>query len=53
VVGAYPQGEHWDICRSAPDAAMLARMKQVRFPASDPVSGADGPLVRAWRRSQT
>jgi uncharacterized protein YjlB len=50
VVGAYPKGEHWDICRSAPDAAMLARMKKVRFPASDPVSGAGGPLVRAWRQ---
>jgi uncharacterized protein YjlB len=51
VIGAYPKGETWDICRSAPDAAMLARMKQVAFPASDPVSGAGGPLVTEWRRA--
>lgn len=49
VVGAYPQGESWDICRTAPDAAAVERMKRVRFPASDPVSGKDGPLVREWR----
>ena len=49
VVGAYPKGETWDICRSAPDAATLARMRRVAFPASDPVSGPGGPLVRHWR----
>jgi len=48
VVGAYPAGETWDICRSAPDAAAAERMKHVRFPASDPVSGKGGPLVKAW-----
>ncbi|QHN05533.1 cupin [Granulicella sp. WH15] len=48
VIGAYPPGESWDICRQAPDAATLARMKQVRFPASDPVTGATGPLVQHW-----
>jgi hypothetical protein len=35
----------------APDAATLERMKAVVFPASDPVSGPDGPLVKAWRRA--
>jgi uncharacterized protein YjlB len=49
VVGAYPKGETWDICRTAPDAATLARMRRVAFPASDPVSGPGGPLVRHWR----
>ncbi len=48
VIGAYPAGETWDICRSAPDAATLKRMQAVRFPASDPVHGAAGPLVREW-----
>lgn len=48
VIGAYPEGEDWDICRSAPDAAALERMRQVRFPASDPVHGGGGPLVKAW-----
>lgn len=49
VIGAYPAGEHWDICRSAADEATMERMKRVKFPASDPVSGTGGPLVRLWR----
>ena len=52
VIGAYPQGETWDICRSAADAATRERMRHVRFPASDPVHGAGGPLVGQWRRTQ-
>lgn len=48
VVGAYPTGETWDICRKAPDDAMKARMKTVAYPASDPVHGAEGPLVTLW-----
>lgn len=51
VVGAYPVGQHWDICRSAPDAAATERMLHVPFPASDPVTGKDGELVHAWPRS--
>jgi uncharacterized protein YjlB len=49
VIGAYPSGETWDICRSAPDPATLERMKHVAFPASDPVHGAGGPLAKLWR----
>jgi uncharacterized protein YjlB len=48
VVGAYPPDQHWDICRSAPDAAAQARMAHLPFPLSDPVTGAAGPLVRLW-----
>jgi uncharacterized protein YjlB len=51
VVGAYPKGEHWDICRSAPDDDARERMRQVRFPASDPVSGPGGALVTHWHRT--
>jgi uncharacterized protein YjlB len=51
VVGAYPKGEHWDICRSAPDAETLDRMRKVAFPNSDPVSGAGGPVTEHWLRS--
>jgi uncharacterized protein YjlB len=51
VIGSYPRGETWDICRSAPDSAMKERMRKVAFPASDPVKGADGPLVRQWKRA--
>lgn len=49
VIGAYPPGESWDICRSAPDEAAVERMKRVAFPKSDPVFGVDGPLVGAWK----
>ncbi len=48
VVGAYPLDQSWDICRSEPSPAALARMKQLPFPASDPVSGQAGALSRMW-----
>lgn len=48
VVGAYPQGGRWDICRSAPDAEAVARMARMGWPPSDPVYGAGGPLLRLW-----
>ena len=48
VIGAYPPGQSWDICRSAPDGAALARMRQLPFPTSDPVSGRGGPLLTHW-----
>lgn len=51
VIGAYPPGVHWDICREAPDEATMERMKALKWPQSDPVRGKDGPLVRAWRRA--
>jgi uncharacterized protein YjlB len=49
VVGAYPPGQNWDLCRSAPDAAAIARMRKLPFTKSDPLSGASGPLTRLWR----
>ena len=49
VVGAYPRGQTWDICRQAPDATASARMASLPFPASDPLRGADGPLTHLWR----
>jgi uncharacterized protein YjlB len=49
VIGAYPRGETWDICRSAPDASTLERMRQVKFPASDPVNGPSGALLKHWK----
>lgn len=50
VIGAYPPGVHWDICKEAPDEATMERMNALKWPQSDPVRGKDGPLVRAWRR---
>jgi uncharacterized protein YjlB len=48
VVGAYPPDQRWDICRSKPSQAALERMKQLPFPASDPVSGQAGALSKLW-----
>jgi uncharacterized protein YjlB len=48
VIGAYPEDEHWDICRTALSPVALERMKHVRYPASDPVTGPTGPLPHLW-----
>jgi uncharacterized protein YjlB len=50
VVGAYPRGQTWDICRQAPDAEASTRMASLPFPESDPYEGASGPLTRLWRQ---
>ncbi len=50
VIGAYPDGVDWDICRGDPlehDDA-VRRIRAVALPASDPVTGADGPLRSLW-----
>jgi len=49
VIGAYPPGQHWDICRSAPTPDTLEHMRRVAFPASDPVHGPSGLLPNLWR----
>lgn len=46
VVGAYPPGQRWDICRRAPTREAIERMERLPFPMGDPVSG--GPLARLW-----
>lgn len=50
VIGAYPPDEHWDICRTVATPEVLERIRQVRFPASDPVTGNKGALPRLWTR---
>lgn len=42
VVGAYPQGQDWDICRQAADDAARARMAALPDPRYDPVTGERG-----------
>lgn len=49
VVGAYPPRQSWDICRSSPSQAERDRMRTLPFPASDPLTGASGPLTKLWR----
>ncbi|WP_242559645.1 MULTISPECIES: cupin [Pandoraea] len=51
VVGAYPRGQQWDVCTSAPTAEMSQRMQSLPFPQIDPVTGTGGPLTRLWTRA--
>ena len=50
VVGAYPGGAGYDICRGDPacHAAALRAVAAVPLPGSDPVRGEDGGLRRLW-----
>jgi uncharacterized protein YjlB len=48
VVGAYPPGQIFDICRKAPSVEMIRTMAELAFPGSDPVGGVGGPLERLW-----
>jgi len=52
VVGAYPPGPPMDLQRPTPDnhAKALKTIPQVPLPKSDPVMGAQGPLIRLWKR---
>ncbi len=52
VVGAYPRGQNWDICRESPNAQAVARMASLPFPDVDPWAGAGGPLTRLWPASK-
>jgi uncharacterized protein YjlB len=51
VIGSYPPGGDYDLCRSSKtehDKA-LASIPRVPLPQSDPVLGPNGPLSRHWR----
>ena len=52
VVGAYPPGSPMDLVRPNKDAhaKALKTIPMVALPRTDPVMGADGPLVRLWKR---
>jgi len=49
VVGAYPPGQNWDICRTALSSEALKRMLSLPFPDSDPLGGAGGALTKLWQ----
>jgi uncharacterized protein YjlB len=51
VVGAYPGGSDYDICRGDPaeHAAAVRAIAAVPLPTNDPVLGRDGCLRRRWR----
>jgi uncharacterized protein YjlB len=52
VVGAYPRGQRFDLCRGRPEERpqALANIARVPLPVADPVYGVDGPLVEHWLR---
>ena len=51
VVGAYPPGQHPDMCYGKPGERPDAdeRIAQVPIPEMDPVTGTQGGLVEAWK----
>ncbi|HEV2675417.1 MAG TPA: cupin [Aliidongia sp.] len=49
VVGAYPPGQQFDICRAAPTTEMLRTIAELGFPETDPVGGAEGYWIRLQR----
>jgi uncharacterized protein YjlB len=52
VIGAYPPGPPMDLQRPTPEnhAKALQTIPQVKVPKTDPVLGADGPLVKLWKQ---
>jgi uncharacterized protein YjlB len=52
VVGAYPPGPRMHVTLPTPEnhAKALKSIPMVKLPDIDPVLGADGPLVRLWKR---
>lgn len=51
VVGGYPPGQHADILTTEATIDQLAAIEALPVPGSDPLYGADGPLVTIWRRA--
>jgi uncharacterized protein YjlB len=50
VVGAYPPGQRWDLCRGTPAERpwALENIARVPLPKLDPVYGSAGPLTSQW-----
>jgi uncharacterized protein YjlB len=50
VVGAYPNGMDWDLCTGQPNERpqVIENIRRVPMPETDPVYGADGPLLKLW-----
>jgi uncharacterized protein YjlB len=50
VVGAYPPGRQWDLCRGMPGERpqVLDNIQATPLPETDPIFGGNGPLVECW-----
>jgi uncharacterized protein YjlB len=51
VVGAYPPGSTMQVTRPTPEnhRSALETIPKVKLPKTDPVLGAQGPLMRLWK----
>ncbi len=52
VVGAYPQGADWDLCRPPRGQAELDHIADVALPPVDPVSGSTGGINDYWKTAK-
>jgi len=50
VVGAYPPSGKYDECTTKEHDRAVVTIPKVARPRKDPVYGAEGPLVRLWRK---
>jgi uncharacterized protein YjlB len=52
VVGAYPPGPQMHVTLPTPEnhAKALQTIPKVKLPRTDPVTGADGALMKLWKR---
>lgn len=50
VIGAYPEGRDYDLCRGEPGERprVLESIAAVPLPTSDPLYGSGGPLLGQW-----
>lgn len=50
VVGAYPAGQQWDLCRgeAGERPQVLQNIREVPLPNTDPIFGDEGPLIQHW-----
>ncbi len=53
VVGAYPDGMEYNLCKGLETERprVLADIRNVPLPLTDPVYGNEGPLTREWLKS--
>ncbi|MGH3086529.1 MAG: hypothetical protein ACRDSJ_04340 [Rubrobacteraceae bacterium] len=50
VIGAYPEGQSWDLLTGEPDERpeALEDIRNVPLPETNPLFGNSGPLLRSW-----
>lgn len=53
VVGAYPDGQSWDLCtgKTSERPEVLENIRNVPLPGKDPVTGNEDPLLSYWTES--